>query len=104
MGYAIPAYVADMVTLLARLDAEHGGLGRHLDGRADRPGLAALPGSPLRRLVLNDVGPGIEPAALQRIGTYLGAAGALATLDEAPTRCGPSRRASARTRASSGWR
>ena len=33
----IPAYVADMVTLLARLDARARALGRHLDGRADRP-------------------------------------------------------------------
>jgi len=35
-------------------------------------GLAALPNSPLRRLVLNDVGPTIEPAAISRIGSYLG--------------------------------
>ena len=43
MGYQIPAYVADMVTLMARLDADASALGRHLDGRADRhgPGLAA---------------------------------------------------------------
>jgi hypothetical protein len=40
MGYAIPTYVADMVTLLARLDGA-GGLGGHLHGRADRLGLAA---------------------------------------------------------------
>ncbi len=42
MGYAIPDYVADMVSLLARLDAAGGRLGRHLDGRPDRPG----PGQP----------------------------------------------------------
>ena len=38
MGYALPAYVADMVTLLARLDARQRALGRHLDGRPDRHG------------------------------------------------------------------
>ena len=36
-------------------------------------GLAALKGSPIERLVLNDVGPAIEYAALERIGQYLGA-------------------------------
>jgi pimeloyl-ACP methyl ester carboxylesterase len=46
-------------------------------------GVAAAAGSPLRRLVLNDVGPAIEPASLQRIGTYLGQPARWATLDEA---------------------
>jgi pimeloyl-ACP methyl ester carboxylesterase len=46
-------------------------------------GLAALPGSPLRRLVLNDVGPTIEPSSLQRIGTYLGMPVHWNSLDEA---------------------
>lgn len=72
MGYAIPAYVADMVTLLARLDAEQvDWVGTSMGGLIGL-GLAALPESPLRRLVLNDVGPAIEPASLARIGTYLG--------------------------------
>jgi pimeloyl-ACP methyl ester carboxylesterase len=35
-------------------------------------GVSAHPDSGLRRLVLNDVGPVIEPLALQRIGGYLG--------------------------------
>jgi pimeloyl-ACP methyl ester carboxylesterase len=33
--------------------------------------MAALPGSPIRRLVLNDFGARISGVALQRIGTYL---------------------------------
>jgi pimeloyl-ACP methyl ester carboxylesterase len=72
MGYAIPAYVADMVTLLARLDAQtvHW-VGTSMGGLIGL-GLAALPHSPVQRLVLNDVGPVIEWASLQRIGTYLG--------------------------------
>ena len=61
-----------MVTLLARLDAEHGALGRHLDGRPDRHGARLAAGTPIARLVLNDVGPTIEPAAIARIGAYLG--------------------------------
>jgi pimeloyl-ACP methyl ester carboxylesterase len=45
-------------------------------------GLAALPGSPVARLVLNDVGPAIEYAALQRIGSYLGRRMDFASLEE----------------------
>ena len=71
-GYQVPAYVADMVTLLARLDAEQvDWLGTSMGGLIGL-GLAALPQSPVRRLVLNDVGPAIQYQALQRIGTYLG--------------------------------
>jgi pimeloyl-ACP methyl ester carboxylesterase len=72
MGYAIPNYVADMVTLLARLDATvvHW-VGTSMGGLIGL-GLAALPNSPVQRLVLNDVGPVIEFASLQRIGSYLG--------------------------------
>lgn len=83
MGYAIPAYVADMVTLLARLDARQvDWVGTSMGGLIGL-GLAALPGSPLRRLVLNDVGPRIEPAALQRIGGYVGQPARWASLEEA---------------------
>jgi pimeloyl-ACP methyl ester carboxylesterase len=74
-GYAIPSYVADMVTLLARLDATTvDWVGTSMGGLIGL-GVAALKGSPLRRLVLNDVGPRIEPATLQRIGSYVGQGG-----------------------------
>jgi pimeloyl-ACP methyl ester carboxylesterase len=83
MGYAIPAYVADMVTLLARLNAGTlDWLGTSMGGLIGL-GLASLPGAPVRRLVLNDVGPTIEPQALQRIGSYLGQPVHWKTLDEA---------------------
>ena len=83
MGYSIPAYVADMVALLARLDAEVvDWVGTSMGGLIGL-GLAALRGSPLRRLVLNDVGPTIEPASLVRIGTTLGQPTHWDTLDEA---------------------
>ena len=83
MGYQLQAYVADMVTLLARLDAVtvHW-VGTSMGGLIGL-GLAALPGSPVSRLVLNDVGPTIEPASLQRIGQYLGQPAHWATEDEA---------------------
>jgi len=83
MGYVIPSYVADTVTMLARLDAEvlHW-VGTSMGGLIGL-GLAALPGSPVQRLVLNDVGPVIEPAAIARIGSYIGRTAQWQTLDEA---------------------
>jgi len=82
-SYAIPTYVADMVTLLARLDAaEVHWVGTSMGGLIGL-GLAALPESPVSRLVLNDVGPAIEYAALARIGTYLGQPAHWKTLDDA---------------------
>jgi pimeloyl-ACP methyl ester carboxylesterase len=83
MGYAIPNYVADMVTLVARLNvAQVDWVGTSMGGLIGL-GLASLPGSPVRRLVLNDVGPTIQPAALQRIGGYLGQPAHWRTLEEA---------------------
>jgi hypothetical protein len=45
--------------------------------------LAAQPGAPLRRLVLNDVGPLITQESLKRIGEYVGSDPTWATLAEA---------------------
>ncbi|MFY7863996.1 alpha/beta fold hydrolase [Roseateles sp.] len=75
-AYQIPTYVADMVTLLARLDVDWvDWVGTSMGGLIGM-GLAALRGGSatpmVRRLVLNDVGPQIEFASLQRIGAYLG--------------------------------
>ncbi len=82
-GYAVPAYVADMVTLVARLGAEQvDWVGTSMGGLIGM-GLASLPGTPVRRLVLNDVGPTIQPEAIRRIGGYLGQPAHWRTLDEA---------------------
>ena len=83
MAYSLPTYIADMVSLIARLDVEQvDWVGTSMGGLI---GLvtAALKGSPVQRLVLNDVGPTIEPSALARIGTYLGMPMRWKTLDEA---------------------
>ncbi|HMC15967.1 MAG TPA: alpha/beta hydrolase [Albitalea sp.] len=83
MGYQLPAYVSDMVTLLARLNAkELHWVGTSMGGLIGL-GLASLPNSPIQRLVLNDVGPTIQPEAVQRIGSYLGLPMHWATLEEA---------------------
>ncbi|HMT16631.1 MAG: alpha/beta hydrolase [Proteobacteria bacterium] len=94
MGYQFPTYVGDMLTLLgtlaqqapiARLDwvgTSMGGLiGLMLAGAPDLP----LP-LPMRRLVLNDVGPVIEWQALQRIGQYLGKSGPFESVEAGAAR------------------
>jgi len=79
----VPQYVADMVTLIARLDVQTvSWLGTSMGGLIGL-GLAALPESPIARLVLNDVGPRMETAALARIGAYVGTPVRFAGLDEA---------------------
>lgn len=83
MQYVVPQYVADMVTLLARLDSPQvDWVGTSMGGLIGL-GVAALKGSPLRRFVINDVGPTIEPAAIARIGGYVGRVAQWPTLDEA---------------------
>ena len=79
-SYQVPQYVADMLALLTQIHAQApigqlDWVGTSMGGLIGM-GLAGQPGLPLpvpvRRLVLNDVGPVIAWAALQRIGQYLG--------------------------------
>jgi pimeloyl-ACP methyl ester carboxylesterase len=70
--YEIPHYVADCVTLIARLDVENvDWVGTSMGGLIGMA-LACLPGAPIRRLVLNDAGPVVTAVSLARIGQYLG--------------------------------
>lgn len=70
--YTTAQYVADMVTLIARLDVEAvSWLGTSLGGLVGMA-LAAQAGTPVRRLVLNDAAPVVARAALERIAGYLG--------------------------------
>lgn len=114
--YSVPQYVADMVTLIARLrpaslswvGTSMGGLiGLSLAGAANwarmvsasQPRPEAWPAHAhirFDRMVLNDVGPRLEPAALGRIGQYVGQpveyatfAHALAALRESAAPFGP---------------
>jgi pimeloyl-ACP methyl ester carboxylesterase len=81
--YALPIYANDMLTLLARLDVEKvHWLGTSMGGLIGMF-LAGLPGTPITRLVLNDVGPVVAAEALQRIGEYVGKAPTFADLAEA---------------------
>ncbi len=74
MLYVIPQYVSDMVTLVARLDVEQvHWVGTSMGGVIGMA-LAAQKDSPVSKLVLNDAGPVVARAALERIGQYLGQA------------------------------
>ncbi|MES2899789.1 MAG: alpha/beta hydrolase [Pseudomonadota bacterium] len=74
--YRIPQYVSDMVTLIARVSAHRSDVaidwfGTSMGGLIGMA-LASLPDNPVRKLVLNDIGPTLDPAALLRIGDYIG--------------------------------
>jgi len=81
--YQLPQYVSDMVTLLARLDGETvDWFGTSMGGLIGM-GIAAMPGNPLRKMVINDIGPVLDPAALARIGEYIGQPVTFSTFDDA---------------------
>ena len=73
-GYALPQYCADMVALIARTGAERvDWIGTSLGGLVGMV-LAGQEGSPVRRLVVNDIGPHLPWSALWRIGNAVRAA------------------------------
>ncbi|HUR88023.1 MAG TPA: alpha/beta hydrolase [Ramlibacter sp.] len=91
MGYQVPAYVGDMLAMLGQLSAQAkvgtldwvgtsmGGLiGIGVAGTPKLP----LP-APVRRMVLNDVGPEIEWKSIERIQGYIGQTGRFDTLQQA---------------------
>lgn len=82
-GYALPQYLTDMVTLIARLnvDSVHW-LGSSMGGLIGLA-LASLDNSPIRRLILNDVGPLITAESLERIAAYVGVDPTWGSFDEA---------------------
>jgi pimeloyl-ACP methyl ester carboxylesterase len=70
--YQNPIYVADMVTLLARVNAQSvHWFGTSMGGLIGML-LAAQKGTPIERMVLNDVGPVVTGISLDRIGSYVG--------------------------------
>lgn len=82
-GYQVPQYVGDMVTLIARLDVESvHWFGTSLGGLIGLA-LASLPNSPVKKLLLNDIGPTLNAEALARIGEYVGQDVRFATFEQA---------------------
>ncbi len=72
LGYQLPQYVSDMVTLIARLDVAHiDWFGTSMGGLIGM-GVAAFKNNPIRKMLLNDIGPTINYAALMRIAEYMG--------------------------------
>lgn len=72
LHYHVAQYAADMVTLIARLDVERvHWVGTSMGGLIGIT-VAGQPGSPVSKFVINDVGPTLSAAAIQRIGEYLG--------------------------------
>lgn len=81
--YQVPQYVSDMVTLLARVNAETVHFFGTSMGGLIGIGLSSLKDNPVRKLILNDVGPVIDQAAVTRITEYLGKVMRFASFDEA---------------------
>jgi pimeloyl-ACP methyl ester carboxylesterase len=70
--YTYAQYVADMTALIARADVDAvDWLGTSMGGLIGMI-LAAQTDTPVRRLVLNDVGPFVPQAALERLASYVG--------------------------------
>lgn len=71
-GYGYPLYMTDMVAMIAHLGvAKVDWVGTSMGGLIGMM-LAAQPKTPLRRLVMNDIGPFIPKSGAERIKTYLG--------------------------------
>jgi pimeloyl-ACP methyl ester carboxylesterase len=80
--YIFPTYLSTLTALIARSGAvDVDWIGTSMGGLLGIV-LAAQPKSPIRRLVVNDVGPQLEAAALARIGSYIGQDPTFATFSE----------------------
>lgn len=70
--YDNPVYLADIAALIARFDTERvDWIGTSMGGIIGML-FAALSGNPIRRLVINDVGPIVPKEGLKRIADYVG--------------------------------
>ena len=83
--YQYPQYCADMGALIARSGAHSiDWIGTSMGGIIGML-MAAQNGSPIRRMVVNDVGPFIPKGALERIGDHVGKDISFVSIDEAET-------------------
>jgi pimeloyl-ACP methyl ester carboxylesterase len=70
--YGFPVYLTTVTAMLAHAHADQvAWVGTSMGGLLGMV-MAAQPGTPVQRLVVNDVGPVLEPEALARIGGYVG--------------------------------
>ncbi|MEP5719125.1 MAG: alpha/beta hydrolase, partial [Alphaproteobacteria bacterium] len=83
LQYGYPQYLADLTALIARLDVDRvAWLGTSMGALLGMI-MAAGPGTPVERLLMNDAGPVVTKDSLQRIATYLGTAPDFADMAEA---------------------
>jgi pimeloyl-ACP methyl ester carboxylesterase len=87
MQYEVQRYAGDMLAMLQQLHQQApidslDWVGTSMGGLIGMA-LAAQEGTPIRKLVLNDVGPVITAESLHRIGTYVGTDPDWATFEEA---------------------
>ena len=81
--YSYPQYLNDVTALVARVGtARVDWVGTSMGGLIGMM-LAAQPNSPIRRLVMNDIGPFIPKAGLERLASYVGKDPRFSTLVEA---------------------
>lgn len=86
MQYAVPQYVADMAELVKKLGVNQvDWFGTSMGGLIGMV-YASMPNSPIRRMLINDVGPRIEPDAIKRLGSYVGQPFSFANRDDALSR------------------
>ena len=80
--YVFPVYLSALTALIAAAGADTvDWVGTSMGGLLGIV-MAGMRNSPVTRLVVNDVGPVIEPAGLARIGAYVGLDPTFATRDE----------------------
>ena len=79
--YTYPLYINDLAMLLARINAEQiDWVGTSMGGLIGIF-LASYPGTPIHKMVINDIGPRIPAAGLQRVAVYVGQVIAYASIE-----------------------
>lgn len=86
-NYRPDIYCADMVELLDGLGIERAGLIGTSMGGLMAMGMHAMQPARVSAIVLNDVGPALEPEGLARIQSYVGPGAAFASWRQAAERC-----------------
>lgn len=82
-NYSFEQYASDMVNMIARTGAnEIDWVGTSMGGIIGMI-IAAMPNSPIRRLIINDIGPQIPAKAIRRLSRYAGKDPIFHSIDEA---------------------
>ena len=86
-NYNFRQYVSDMNVLIARANTPHiDWIGTSMGGMRGML-IASLPNTPIRKLIINDVGPHIPLKALRRLGKYAGKDPLFKSFEEAKDYC-----------------